>query len=307
MEDLGDEPRLNAKGDVVQHGAASTVVGGPPASRAGAEYDESALFDEAGRLVFSCTPRVSPRATLVIASSLFAEFQRNYRREVLLSRAAAAAGLGAIRFHYRGVGNSVGEPVTPNLDTMADDLAAIVSSVATPYTVIAATRLGALAAVKLRDRFDLPLVLWEPVLDGTRWVEEVIRASMARRVAEGDEVSADSIREGWRTDGEVFVLGETVPASIVDQVATTRLLDGITSSSPILLVQMGRNERVRPDIERARKDLTQRGVPTEVLPVVARQAWWVNEGGDLFRPLETDESTDLINQGVLRWAKKVTE
>lgn len=306
MEDLGDEPRLNARRDVVKHAAASTVVGGPPASRAGAAYDESALFDEAGRLVFRYTPRESPRATLVIASSLFAEFQRNYRREVLLSRAAAAAGLGAVRFHYRGVGNSVGEPITPNLDTMADDLAAIVSSVATPSTVIVATRLGALAAVKLRDRFDLPLVLWEPVLDGARWVEEVIRASMARHIAEGAAVTADSIREGWRTDGKVFVLGETVPAGIVDQVATTKLLDGITSSSPILVVQMGRNERVRPDFERAREDLTQRGVPTEVLPVVARQVWWVNEGGDLFRPLETDESTDLINQGMLRWVVEVT-
>lgn len=306
MEAQGDEPRPNAKRDVVREAAASSVVGGPTASRAEATYDESAHFDEAGRLVFRCTPRGSPRATLVIASSLYAEFQRNYRREVLLSRAAAAAGLGAVRFHYRGAGNSVGEPITPDLDTMADDLAAIVSSVATPSTVIVATRLGALAAVKLRDRFDLPLVLWEPVLDGTRWVEEVVRASMARHVAEGAAVTADSIREGWRTDGEVFVLGETVPAGIVDQVATTRLLDGITSSSPVLVVQMGRNERVRPNFERAREDLTQRGVPTEVLPVVARQAWWVNEGGDLFRPLETDESTDLINQGMLRWVAEVT-
>ena len=52
--------------------------------------------------------------------------------------------------------------------------------------------------------------------------------------------------------------------------------------------------------------VTHRPVPTEVLPVVARQVWWVNEGGDLFRPLETDESTNLINQGVLGWVEKVT-
>ena len=306
MEAQGDEGRPNAERDIAQQAATSTVVGGPAASRVGATYDESAFFDEEGRLVFRCTPREPPRVTLVIASSLFAEFQRNYRREVLLARAAAAAGLGAIRFHYRGVGNSVGEPIPPNLDTMADDLAAIVSSVTTPSTVIVATRIGALAAVKLHDRFDLPLVLWEPVLDGTRWVEEVIRASMARHIAEGGAVTADSIREGWQTNGKVFVLGETVPAGIVDQVATTRLLDGITNSSPILVVQMGRHEQVRPDIERALEDLAQRGVPAEVLPVVARQVWWVNEGGDLFRPLETDESTDLINQGVLRWVEKVT-
>jgi hypothetical protein len=273
------------------------VAAAAPAARVTSEYRETAFFDAAGRLVFRTEPVGESRGTLVLASSLFAEFQRNYRREVLVARAAAADGITSLRFHYRGAGNSLaGGP--PTLDTMTEDLAEVVSEVTGPV-VLCGTRLGALAVARLRARLDVPVVLWEPVLDGARWVEEVIRACLAREVAQGVTVNADAVRARWASDGVVFVLGETVPAGIVEQVGAADLAAEMVGEAPVLLVQMGRNDRMRPDIDKAGLALAERGMTVSVLPVVGRQTWWVNEGGDLFRPLERDEATGTLIDGIL--------
>ncbi len=301
---VGENPShsdSNGTGAAVPSGApgssAPLVAAAGAATRLTPEYRETAFFDEAGRLVFRTEPVGDSRGTLVMASSLFAEFQRNYRREVLVARAAAADGITSLRFHYRGAGNSLaGGP--PTLDTMTDDLAEVAAA-ATGPVVLCGTRLGALAVARLRARLDVPVVLWEPVLDGARWVEEVIRACLAREVAQGAEVNADAVRARWASDGVVFVLGETVPAEIVGQVGAADLAAEMAGDAPVLLVQMGRNDRMRPDIDRAGLALAERGMAVSVLPVVGRQTWWVNEGGDLFRPLERDEATATLIDGIL--------
>lgn len=282
------------------NGIGAGLAAGPPATRRTTGSSEVAAFDPAGRLVFTAEPIGDRRATLVIASSLFAEFQRNYRREVLLARAAAGAGFASIRFHYRGVGNSIGE-APPDLVSMTLDLIEVAEAVPGPV-VLVGTRLGALAVARARSRLDVPAVLWEPVIDGGRWVEEVVRAALAREVTQGGNVNADTIRQRWADQGEAFVLGETVPAGIVGQVGVTSLGAEMTGTAPVLAVQTGRNERIRPDLQNLRAELTGRGIETEVLPVIGRQTWWVNEGGDLFRPLERDEATEALIAGVLAFS-----
>lgn len=283
---------------------APDVTGGPPTSREAVEYRETAFFDRAGRLVFRAEPRGSSMGTVIFASSLFTELQRNYRREVVLSRAAAAAGFSTLRFHYRGVGNSVTGPMSPTLDTMAADLLDLMNQVDNGPLAIVGTRLGALAAGRARQERDVPLVLWEPVLDGSRWVDEVVKACLARELARGEQVTAEAVRNRWATDGTVFALGESVPAAIVDQIAATSLLDSMAGSTPALLVQMGRTASVRPAVERTHAALSERGIDAEVLSVVGHQVWWLKVGGDHFNPVEREDATSDINEGVLDWLKR---
>jgi pimeloyl-ACP methyl ester carboxylesterase len=264
-------------------------------------FSETVGFDDSGLLRFTVTPDTASKATLVMASSLFAEFQRNYRRETLLARAAAGAGFASIRFHYRGVGNSLSS-IAPDLDTITEDLNRVAASVDGPV-ILVGTRLGALAVARVRRTLDVPAVVWEPVIDGGRWVEEVLRAALAREVAQGSDVSADTIRRRWADEGVAFVLGETVPAGIVNQVGATGLAAEMGGNSPVLAVQMGRNDRIRPDVEKLRAELETNGVPTRVLAIVGRQTWWVNEGGDLFRPLERDEATTSLIEGILDFCR----
>lgn len=280
------------------------VTGGPPTTRESVEYTETAFFDRAGRLVFRAEPRGSSMGTVIFASSLFTELQRNYRREVLLSRAAAVAGFTTLRFHYRGAGNSVATPMSPTLDTMAADILELMNEMDGGPLAVVGTRLGALAAGRARRERDVPLVLWEPVLDGARWVDEVVRACLAREMAGGAEVTADAVRSRWSTDGAVFALGESVPAAIIDQIAGTDLLDSMAGLAPALLVQMGRTASVRPAVERTRAALGERGIDTEVLSVVGHQVWWLKVGGDHFDPVEREDATAAINEGVLDWLKR---
>jgi hypothetical protein len=82
-------------------------------------------------------------------------------------------------------------------------------------------------------------------------VEEVIRACLAREVSQGAEVERRCRPGPLGLRRVVFVLGETVPAGIVEQVGATDLAAEMAGEAPVLLVQMGRNDRMRPDIDKA--------------------------------------------------------
>lgn len=280
------------------------VLGGAPATRHGDDFDEAASFDEAGRLVFRTTPTGASAGTVIFAPSLFAEFQRNYRREVLLARAVAAAGLATIRFHYRGTGNSVGAETVPTLDTMAEDILEVAEEYGDGQVAVVATRVAALAAARARNKVDIPVALWEPVIDGRRWVEEVVKACLAREVAAGGEVTADEIRGRWDTHGVVYAIGEAVPAAIVEQIAGEQLLDAMGGTAEIQLIQMARNDRIRPAMERLRAGFADRGVAADVLPIVGHQVWWLNLGGDQFDPIEQEPATSALSAGVVDWLRR---
>jgi pimeloyl-ACP methyl ester carboxylesterase len=279
------------------------VSGGSQATRSAADHSETVRFDDAGRLIFDARPLGSAQATIVVASSLFAEFQRNYRREVLLARRAAAAGLRTIRFHYRGTGNSIARQGPPDLHAMVNDLTEIVTSTDGPVALVG-TRVGAIAAAMARGAQDIPLVLWEPVIDGDRWIEEVIRAALARELGEGSTVDADTIRRRWTDDGVAFVLGETVPSTIIDSIRGIEIADHIFGTAPVQVIQMARNDKVKRDVARLADALHARGIDTEVQTIVGKQTWWVNEGGDLFRPMERDEPTDRLIDGVIDFVRR---
>ncbi len=281
------------------------VIGGSSSTRSGSDHHEVVRFDDAGRLIFDVKPLAGSDVTLVVASSLFAEFQRNYRREVLLSRRAAASGIRTIRFHYSGAGNSIGDHPRPDLASMTRDLLEIMEGIDGKIVVVG-TRVGALAVARSRSQVDVPAVLWEPVIEGSRWVEEVIRSALAREIGHGTGATADTVRAQWSDQGVAFVLGETVPRGIVDQVGATTLMEELAGAAPIQVVQMARNDKVKPDVQRFVTAVGQRGMEAEVLAVVGRQTWWVNEGGDLFRPLERDDATDRLVNGVVEFVKRVS-
>ena len=284
--------------------SSTEVIGGATATHSTADYRETVGFDSGGRLVFETEPIGPSTATLIVASSLFAEFQRNYRREVLLSRRAAAAGIRTLRCHYRGTGNSIASDGPADLDSMSGDLRTLLDGVEGPVALLG-TRVGAIAAARARATANIPLILWEPVIRGDRWVEEVIRAALAREIGQGTGVTADTIRSRWNDNGVAFVLGETVPKAVVDQVAGSSLVDVIDGPGPIQVVQMARSDKIKADVARLTESLGARGVDVEVLPVVGSQAWWINEGGDLFRPVERDDAIDRLVDGIITFVRKV--
>ncbi len=106
------------------------------------------LFPGEGGALFGVhhqTPSDSEIGVVFVPPFLM-EFQRNYRRDVLLARALAVVGVPFLRFSYRGQGHSGGETKTLGFEAaVVDTLTAIErlrSRAVVERLILVGTRLG---------------------------------------------------------------------------------------------------------------------------------------------------------------------
>ncbi|MGQ0669868.1 MAG: alpha/beta hydrolase, partial [Actinomycetota bacterium] len=133
--------------------------------------ETASFFGSASERLFGVmhTPPAAPSGGVVVCSPLYAEFARNYRREVLLGRALAERGIAVQRFHYRGSGHSDGQPGAMTFASMLGDAAVaaerLVGETGVRRVAFVATRWAALVAAAAAARYDSPLSLWQPSVD----------------------------------------------------------------------------------------------------------------------------------------------
>lgn len=167
----------------------------------------------------SCAP---PRATsyVVMCSSICGDFLANYHRERDLALALPPLGIGVIRFHNFGEGNSAGDRSDMTLSTLCEDAAIVVEhamSNGASDLAIVGTRLGALAAAAISSRMpQVPLVLWQPVIEPLKFITEARRAARMSDLSQGgDEGPTD-----WETDlienGMLDLLGYDVHRPLIE-------------------------------------------------------------------------------------------
>ncbi len=143
--------------------------------------------------VFSVTvfPLGEAVAGTLMCGSLFEDMRRNYRREVLLSRRLARAGVVAQRFHYRGTGNSVGAPADIAWEHILDDARAaherLRSQVGASQPLgYFGSAFGALVAIALgAGHREIPVALWEPVPDVPTYSRDLRRNELISNLADG--------------------------------------------------------------------------------------------------------------------------
>ena len=115
--------------------------------------EEVSLFGSSEPYMFGTMhlPAGEAHAAVVICASVHAELIHVYRKEVLLGRALAAAGIAVQRYHYRGEGNSQGDSDLLNLDAMDESVAEARQHLARHVDVdrigYVGTRMGAFAAI----------------------------------------------------------------------------------------------------------------------------------------------------------------
>lgn len=134
-------------------------------------------------------PPSAPRRGVVICSSILAEQSMLHRPEVRTARVLAARGYAVIRFHYRGTGHSGGRPEAMTVASMADDARFAADTLAratgVESLVFCGARWGGVAAgLAAVDRAQVPLAVWEPVVDGGRYLPEILRAHAVRALSE---------------------------------------------------------------------------------------------------------------------------
>jgi len=251
-------------------------------------------------------PRGRATAGVVICPALHSDFERTYRRDVLLGRTLCAQGYAVHRFHYRGLGNSEGVPSDATFDTMREDAllaAERLRGLADVQTVgFAGTRWGGLvAASAAADHHGAPVVLWEPPIDTARYFREAGRARAVRDAKEGRQpTSWDSLLEDLQRSGSIDVLGYAIDEALYRGAAGRTLL-GLLGSRPrpVLLVQLGRGRSLSADYRAVVDEYRRRGFEIETGLVEGEGAWWFV--GGFWEPVETRRSTSLLIEMTTAW------
>ena len=242
-------------------------------------------------LRFVHLPPTQPTGTLMICSPVYAEFSKNYRREVRLARKLASSGIAAVRLQYRGTGNSQGDAATATMASLASDVADTVADLSSrhhlPSPAYLGTRVGAIVAASAAPP-TAPLVLWEPVLSGDRWLKEGIRAAAISRVSRHlhdepenskPENSKDPIAQ-LEKEGVLDLLGFALYQPLVADIraiATEELLS--RREGRLLVLQVGGGSQPRPAVGKLLDRLRLAGVNVDFQSAGKEVAWWYEEAG----------------------------
>lgn len=152
-------------------------------------------------------PTVDARdAVVVIAYPLGHEYTHGYRTYRELGDRLAARGLPTLRFDYRGTGNSADGDGT--LDTWGEDLARACryagEATGGRRTFVIGIRVGGLLAIRnTADTHVARLALWNPVLNGRRYVREL--KAIAASGASTDETTGTDLEVAGFAFGPLLI------------------------------------------------------------------------------------------------------
>lgn len=114
---------------------------------------------------------------VVVCAPVGQEYVRCHRVSRQLVLRLRRKGFATLRFDYSGCGDSVGEMQQAGLDDWLDDVSAAVDYLRARFSTVAliGLRLGATLGLltSLRRRGIDRLVLWQPVVDGSRFLAEL--------------------------------------------------------------------------------------------------------------------------------------
>lgn len=230
-------------------------------------------------------PAAPGEAGLIVCPPVASEFEKNYRRETLLAWNLAARGVAVGRFHYRGAGQSDGEAGAMSLESMVEDAVSVterfVSRTNVRRLAFLGTRVGSVVAAGVARRHGgAPLALWEPVLDGESYFRDVFRASFMAdmRQGPGAHPSQDQVVNRLRREGWVDIVGSTIGRPLYESLVGRTLEEEMPDDSrEVLLVQLGRGQRVRAPHRHAAERLERRDHRVDVRVVDEVEAWWFGE------------------------------
>lgn len=278
----------------------------------------AAFTDVDGAPMFMCGhfPPSIPRGGVVICSPFQSEFLRNYRREVLLARALAQRGFAVQRFHYRGTGNSHGDPNELTFESMRQDAVSasnvLLQAAGVESVSFVGTRWGSFVAAASSRYFDgSPVVLWDPIIDASRYFRELFRMRLISDVKHGSGKyrSTAEVARDLEETGSVDILGLSVVDSFYQSSRSLSLDEEMGEAvRPILLIQMDSRPTLRREYVAANEVWSKRGFAIEVDTILQSEAWWFAGGDREAATTRGDPKTllaDALIEKTTEWIVKV--
>jgi uncharacterized protein len=183
----------------------------------------------------------------------------SHRVHVAFARLLAADGHPVLRFDYMGNGDSAGQFSQSSVETAMADVVAAADEMRRrvgrrPISLLG-LRLGASIASLVAE--DLPgldrLVLWAPIVDGARYMQELLRINLTTQMAVYKELRRDreQLVASLRLGETVNVDGYDMALPMYEQVSAIRLAAAAKRCpAPCLVAQIDRQPgRPAPDLQ----------------------------------------------------------
>lgn len=219
------------------------------------------FLDNAGVLLHAVAHYPVGTATgevFVFCHPLAEEKLWTHRVFVGYARQLAATGAAVLRVDLRGNGDSDGDFSQMSVTTGVADIRAAIDHARTRWSAarvhLLGLRFGAtLAAVVAEQSTDVErLVLWAPITDGERYVQELLRTNLATQTAVYREVRYDrtELVEQMRQGATVNVDGYAMAYPLYEESTRLKLAASPkTHAGPCLIVQIDRQPgRPAPDL-----------------------------------------------------------
>lgn len=132
----------------------------------------------------------TPDAGILLCHAFGEEKLWSHRVHVNLAREAASRGTAVFRFDFRGSGDSAGHSEDCTINSYLSDIDAAIAAFRSACPKIReisliGLRFGATMAFLYANRNEdiRRLVLWEPVIDGARYMQELLRINLSTQLA----------------------------------------------------------------------------------------------------------------------------
>ena len=182
----------------------------------------------------------------------------SHRVLVNFARILVGHGYTVLRLDYRGYGDSEGDFSTLSMSDHMDDIQAGVHYLKDNLSEITEIgllghRMGAtLASLAYKQaESNGSLILWDPIIDGERYIQEFLRSHLTTQLAVYGEVRENRERlvEQINNGALINVEGYDLTKIVYDSVAKINLLNDSSKASQALIVQVGRNEKPKKEFE----------------------------------------------------------
>jgi uncharacterized protein len=245
--------------------------------------DEIPLFFPSGdRSLFGVLHRPAAgapgRPAFVFCHPLAEEKLWTHRVFVSYARQLAAAGYPVLRFDATGNGDSEGNFSDLSMTMLCDDVRAAIAEVrrqtgATAVSLLG-LRLGANVAMMAADGASdvRHLVLWAPITDGERYLQELLRVNLLTQMATFKEIRQErpelvaAMQQGQVVNVDGYEMAWPLYSSVsgYKPEAESHVFGG-----PCLIVQIDRQARPAPDLARLAQSY-----PNAAVTFAQEEAFW---------------------------------